>query len=289
MITPEEDDQLSRRYSLTGNSTTQSENEIEKFYRELELEMFGEEELPSMVGQTLEVPLNGDKSCSREDNKFISDETSVNSGMTEKFSTNGLDDELLEKEQNRSMISQCLLEDAYNELSKVDHSSNDPKEQDGNHYYYSSQPTQPLNRDQKTQQTGLNSMSSSNFQGRSNFNGSSKVMEYQEPYTSKKQTIPLHAGMTMFENCALLGGQNNTSFRRERTRRCSRRNDMNAGPKVQFVPPPTHLTPYHWLDDSDAGIISSGEHDTITISEDNFDDRTRIGRQHYTPYSNNVQ
>jgi len=39
-----------------GNSTTPSIMEIERFYRELELEMFGDFEPPSMVGQTLEVP-----------------------------------------------------------------------------------------------------------------------------------------------------------------------------------------------------------------------------------------
>jgi hypothetical protein len=39
-----------------GNSTTASVLEMEKFYRELELEMFGEDPPPSMVGRTLEVP-----------------------------------------------------------------------------------------------------------------------------------------------------------------------------------------------------------------------------------------
>ena len=38
-----------------GNSTTASALEIERFHRELELELFGDQELPSMVGQTLEV------------------------------------------------------------------------------------------------------------------------------------------------------------------------------------------------------------------------------------------
>lgn len=38
-----------------GNSTTASMLEMERFYKELELEMFGED-LPSFVGQTLEVP-----------------------------------------------------------------------------------------------------------------------------------------------------------------------------------------------------------------------------------------
>ncbi len=46
-----------------GNTSAFSPSiiEMEKFYRELELEMFGEEtELPSMVGQTLEVPLDNE-------------------------------------------------------------------------------------------------------------------------------------------------------------------------------------------------------------------------------------
>jgi hypothetical protein len=53
----ENDDTASSLSGFTlGNSTTASALEIENFYRELELEMFGDMELPSMVGQTLEVP-----------------------------------------------------------------------------------------------------------------------------------------------------------------------------------------------------------------------------------------
>ena len=40
-----------------GNSMSPSVLEMEKFYRELELEMFGDEPPPSMVGQTLELPV----------------------------------------------------------------------------------------------------------------------------------------------------------------------------------------------------------------------------------------
>lgn len=39
-----------------GNSTTASAKEMEYFYRELEIEMFGDASLPDMVGETLEVP-----------------------------------------------------------------------------------------------------------------------------------------------------------------------------------------------------------------------------------------
>lgn len=281
MIIPEEDDRPVRRYSLTGNSTTQSEIELERFHRELELEMFGEEELPSMVGQTLEVPLHGYRNYPRAGSKFISDESSVNSGMTEKYSTDGLDDELLEKEQNRSMISQYLLEDEEKEMMKVDQG-----EQDGNHYYHSSQPTQPLNMDQMTQQahSGWNRMNAADFPHRS-----SNPMEYHESYSRPKETVPLHAGMTMFDNCALLGDQTGTSYYGENSRRSSRssrRRDVNAGPKVQFRPPPTHFTPSHWMDGSDDNLLSSRGHNTITIFEDNFVDMREIERQNRNPYGN---
>lgn len=39
-----------------GNSTSASAKEMERFYRELEMEMFGDMPLPDMVGETLEVP-----------------------------------------------------------------------------------------------------------------------------------------------------------------------------------------------------------------------------------------
>mmetsp|Transcript_15955 Transcript_15955/g.39113 ORF Transcript_15955/g.39113 Transcript_15955/m.39113 type:complete len:560 (+) Transcript_15955:110-1789(+) len=56
-IVYENDDTESSLSAFTiGNSTTPSIMEIERFYRELELEMFGDIEPPSMVGQTLEVP-----------------------------------------------------------------------------------------------------------------------------------------------------------------------------------------------------------------------------------------
>lgn len=38
-----------------GNSTTASAKEIERFHHELEIELFGDQELPSMLGRTLEV------------------------------------------------------------------------------------------------------------------------------------------------------------------------------------------------------------------------------------------
>ena len=134
----ESDDQSSRRISL-GNSTSPSESEIERFYRELELEMFGDEELPSMVGQTLEVQLeNGDRNIKTE-------ECSVTSGITDRYSKEELDDELLEKEQNRSMISEYLLMEAVdNEPRKFDTSPHGHGEHDDNNFFSPTQLRNPL-------------------------------------------------------------------------------------------------------------------------------------------------
>ena len=282
VINSEEDDQLSRKYSVAGNSTTQSELEIERFYRELELEMFGDEELPSMVGQTLVVPLKDeDENNPRNVNSSRLDEISVNSGMTEKISRDGLDDELLEKEQDRAMISQYLLEDAENESPKFNYLQQDRGEHDGNQYYSSSHPTRPLHMDQMTRQHH-----SSWNQSISSVHEASMGMEYKDPYPSPQQTIPLHAGMTMFEDCALLGGRNDKSYSHGNRRRSSRKKDLNAGPKIQFLPPPTHLTPSHLMDGSDPQNISSRVHETITIYEDGFSDSfTRYERGIYA-YNN---
>lgn len=291
MIIPaeEEDDERSRRYSLAGNSTTPSEMEIERFYRELELEMFGEENMPSMVGQTLEVRLRGERSRSGVDDKFMPEDVSVASGMTERFSVgDGLNDALLEKEQNVSMISEYLLEDADNDVSKVDHASYDQGEEDRNQYYYSSQPAQPMHEEQEPQHDhfGWGSMGASDF---SNWNGSSEFVESQEPDVERqRETMPLHAGMTMFDDCALLGDAGKSkSYRRQKRRSSRRKKDTNAGPKVQYIPPPTHFSLSHWMDDPDPEIISPRGHDTITISEEIFHDKTQMERQYYNPSYNN--
>lgn len=63
-------DEFTLGATTLGNTSAFSPSiiEMEKFYRELELEMFGEEtELPSMLGQTLEIPLDAQR-----DNKNLS-------------------------------------------------------------------------------------------------------------------------------------------------------------------------------------------------------------------------
>ena len=282
MTMQEEDDQPSKRYSLTGNSTTQSELEIERFYRELELEMFGDEELPSMVGQTLEVPLEYvDRNHLKNSTGFRLDEASVNSSITDKH-RDDLDDVLLEKEENQSMISRNLLEEMDNETPKRRYSQEDPGDQDSKQCHLSLYTAPPLHMDQMTRQnpSGWNISTSRVFEV-------SVAMECKEPYHSRQETIPLHAGMTMFEDCALLGGRNDM-FSQDRRRRSTRKKDRNAGPKVQFIPPPIHLTPTQWMDGSDPYIIPSGVHETITICEDDFGERSARYERDFHAYKNNV-
>jgi len=63
-----DDDEFTLGATTLGNTSAFSPSiiEMEKFYRELELEMFGEEtELPSMVGQTLEVPFDAKRNITK--------------------------------------------------------------------------------------------------------------------------------------------------------------------------------------------------------------------------------
>ena len=81
----EDDDDYTLGATTLGNNsayTTPSTIEMENFYRELELELFGDEtELPSFVGQTLEVPL------SKFTNTSSSNANANNNGMVMKEDT----------------------------------------------------------------------------------------------------------------------------------------------------------------------------------------------------------
>jgi len=268
LILPEKEDQACSSKG-GNNSTTQSELEIERFYRELELEMFGDDEelyeLPSMVGQMLEVPainiLNNDVSVLRLDN------AAADSNESYQDYKDDFDDALLERERNRSMISQSLLQDAESDNSKNrNYVSSRYQHYEGRRPSYSAD-----SRGQNPRMTRVNESS-----------------KYQESHTNHQQTIPLHAGMTMFEDCALLGGQNGMSAYREKKKKrlSSHGRDPNAGPTVQYIPPPSHLPPSHWMEDSDQSLVPSRGHDTITICEDNFGGKNQNGNRDYYSYNN---
>jgi hypothetical protein len=93
-----------------GNSSTASALEMEQFYRDLELEMFGDMELPSMVGQTLEVP---GVDIAEEDRVYYSDAISfAERRMVDNFAIDGVPrahgDEQLDKDARQySSSEQC--------------------------------------------------------------------------------------------------------------------------------------------------------------------------------------
>jgi hypothetical protein len=260
LILPEEVDQACS--SKGGNdSTTQSELEIERFYRELELEMFGDDEelyeLPSMVGQMLEVPAINIPN--NDDNDLRSGNTAGSNEFYQDYKDD-FDDALLERERNRSMISQSLLEDAESDTSK--------------HRNYVSSRYQHYER----RRSSYSADSRGQDPRMTRVNQSSKYLESH----NHQQTIPLHAGMTMFEDCALLGGQNE----KKKKWHSSRRRDPNAGPTVQYIPPPSQLSPSHWMEDSDQSLVPFRGHDTITICEDNFGGKNQNGNRDYYSYNN---
>jgi len=285
LIIPKENHACSSTGSTLGNnSTTQSELEIERFYRELELEMFGDEGPFSMVGQTLEVPVVSIP------NNDITDLRLKNTVDSNEHYQDDFDDALLEQERNRSMISQYLLEDTENETSKVDRTCSNG-EQDA-----------VLPNSSLLQYTYPVHCISSRYQY-NEMKRSSCISDWQDPKMTRvsesstmarkykeshhhQQTIPLHAGMTMFEDCALLGGQNSTYIQCEKKKRQSPRphRDLDAGPKVQFIPPPTHISPSHWMEDSDQHFVPYLGHDTITIWKDNFGSKMRNGDQDHCSY-----
>mmetsp|Transcript_4086 Transcript_4086/g.6430 ORF Transcript_4086/g.6430 Transcript_4086/m.6430 type:complete len:673 (-) Transcript_4086:101-2119(-) len=299
LVVSEEDDYYSTfdAYTLGGNSTTPSQLEMERFYRELELEMFGDEELPSMVGQTLELPADippGEKVDDETSSVFnFNLDDSLNSGIPPSTSdlarrshrpgSDGDDlDAALERERNRSMISQSLLDDEESEAGKVDHPY-DHGDHDALHFHYPLQRMYPVHGDYVSSRyhaatSRLSSSLDSADPNRARWTESVVALEYQFKQQQQMEqqqyqpTIPLHAGMSMFEDCALLGGQNDEMpLYCEKSRR-SPRQDSNAGPKVQHLPPPSHLSPSHWMDDLDSPPVTfGGGYQTITINEDSDD------------------
>jgi transcriptional regulator with XRE-family HTH domain len=165
MIMSEEEDYYGSFdcFTLGGNSTTPSQLEMERFYRELELEMFGDEELPSMVGQTLEVPAGVTNGCFEISDSNINLDDSLNSGLRaspvdlfrlwnerrqssisaaspltgaeskDEATCDDLD-AALELEQNQSMISRSLLEDEEFASTRGD-ATNDQRDRDALYHY----------------------------------------------------------------------------------------------------------------------------------------------------------
>jgi hypothetical protein len=313
LVVSEQDDYYNSFDVLTlgGNSTTPSQLEMERFYRELEMEMFGDEELPSMVGQTLELPTDipaRERVCNEMMASFSSFnlDDSLNSGIPPSFTDimqlqrqrqkltqyqnhqrkgqpsgeEDLTDDLdaaLELEQNRSMISQSLLDDD-SESTKTDQPYYENyNDQDVFHHRYPLERMYPLHGDYCTSRyhSATNRVSCSSDSADQNRSRLTESVGLEYQFRQQPELLltpppePLHAGMTMFEDCALLGGYNPKYPCYDTKQRRPSWKDSNAGPKVHHMPPLTPFSPSHWMEDVDTPPLSfQGGIQTITISED---------------------
>jgi hypothetical protein len=347
LVVSEQDDFYSSFDGLTlgGNSTTASQLEMERFYRELEMEMFGDE-LPSFVGQTLELPTEipageriGNELMASMSSFNLDD--SLNSGIPpsvadliqfqrqqqqqqkqerqhqqRKGQPSGEEDykdyaddldAALELERNRSMISQSLLDDDSESTNKTDQQHYDHSDHDALHFHYPLQRMYPVHGDYISSRyhsvtSRLSSSLDSADPNRARLTESVVALEYQfkqqQPPPPSYPPVPLHAGMTMFQDCALLGGydQPQYPYYESHQQRPSRK-DSNAGPKIQHMPPPTPFSPSHWMEDVDSPPVSFQRGiQTITISEDcdsgeynnNSNNYYYPGRRSHTPRQQHV-
>jgi hypothetical protein len=322
--------EMSSSFDTLDHSTTPSQKELERFYYELELEMFGDEEIPSMVGQTLEITVSRSNYFDRAESRLSIGTLNLDDSMkngtangssdqtTEADTTSSavkavekgeeIDDEIdaaLEKEMDRSMISQSLLDDI--ELED-DECATDSQEVFHHHHHLPLQRMHPVHIDYissryHTANSRLSSSLDSADPERGRLTESVIAVEYefggsgrpqQQQYTEPQPPPPsipppLHAGMSMFQDCALLGSQNEFSIDltspssgmgRRKSRSSSRRDDY-AGPKVRHVPLLSHRSPTQWMDEEvdseNTPGAFTGCYDTITISEDTFDRSSLYG------------
>ncbi|KAG7366903.1 hypothetical protein IV203_029573 [Nitzschia inconspicua] len=332
LVASEDEDYFSAfdGFTLGGNSTTPSQLEMERFYRELELEMFGDEELPSMVGQTLELPSGTNEATQDYNESFESNinlDDSLNSGfpspanlvsfmkegrisnfsVTSQWSRAETKEDVycddldaaLELEQNRSMISRSLLEDDESEGTKLD-AVFEQGDRDSLYPHYLLESMHPPHGDYITSRYPsatsrfIGSMDSADLEkGRTT--ASLVAMEYQSSkphYHLDQQSLlplpnhltPLHAGMSMFQDCALLAVSSeyipSYSFRKQ----TSSTVDSNAGPRIQHLPPPNHFSPSHWMEDRDSIPLNFYQgYQTVTICEDSdpVDDSNEASLNYY--------
>jgi hypothetical protein len=296
-------------FTWSGNSTTPSQLEMEAFYRELELEMFGDEELPSMVGQTLEVPAGVSNDFKNFESNTILDD-SLNSGIPPSpaglFSRNWKRgrlstvsdtspltraessddatcddiDAALELEQNRSMISRSLLEDEEFIPTRGDATNDQGDRHSLNHHYPLERSMNVVHGDHVTSliTSGMSGSLDSSDPESGQSNKSVIAMEYQflpAPHQHQPHHNPLvpslHAGMSMFQDYAPLGVGSLCPSYSDRPGR-SLKVDWNAGPRIHHLPLPCHFSLSRWMEGIDSVSMNFEQgYETITICEDFLD------------------
>jgi hypothetical protein len=279
-----------------GNSTTASVLEMEQFYRDLELEMFGDMELPSMVGQTLEVPgleipeedrVYHDAPSATgypvDDGSLPPPNTNdINAGMQVHYELppgshiTPLDStEPLLLQQDRTMLNQPVEDDAYfpgihSQPSYPVGSAPVPPY----HHYPIHSPHYMAGDNPAGNPHFVNARLSDDPLDSADLNryyAYQSILALEQEYSRAARRPPSTQGSQHSSDSS----HRNSS---------SRQNSASDGPRIQYIPPSSHLSPTHWMEGEDGPAVRR-THETVTITEEGFEREDRSfsggGNRHY--------
>lgn len=253
-----------------GNSTTPSIMEIEKFYRELELEMFGDLEPPSMVGQTLEVPgvhIPEDEAYGDDDKIESSDRSDITTDIVVRDERHNLPAEFVLKthvHEGRALarhVSDVTVDD-FDDFRGESQSISRQRNhtwipQHFHDTYEDSAPRPPIYGEMPHEDFSRmsRSLESLDLGGSSrNLNGGGGVgvapMHYQ--YQAPSMRSPEH-----------FYGNHHQQISQGR-----RLQSLRDGPEIRHMPLQTHLSPSQFMGEAISGHFSRSVHEPVTICED---------------------
>jgi hypothetical protein len=316
-----EDDQVSCMSGFTlGNSETASVLEMEKFHRELELEMFGDMELPSMVGQTLEVP--GVEIP--EEDRVYRDPPSV-SGLQELpsfYSAISQRDESIEYVHSRLATTGNMIDHSeiiYNQseparipvsfeskeeiLANVDSSMLSwSLEQGGEFPSIQRQVSHPVpvgppaelyhhvphhgayyvpgDHPPANYARLSSTLDSAHAQASHPMVGG----DHQLCQPARGQSSNAFATSPNYPLAAPNGSSHHRDRSSQQPQPRSRCRAASDGPEIRYVPPPTHLSPTQWMEGSSDGPSIHRAYEPVTIIEDAYERDTRYFMGGGQPY-----
>ncbi|CAJ1946310.1 unnamed protein product [Cylindrotheca closterium] len=266
-IVYENDDTGSSLSGFTiGNSTTASIMEIERFYRELEMEMFGDlDEPPSMVGQTLEVPgVNiPDDQMYGEDTMEASDRSDLSIGTAGKH-RNTSADEVLKNHRGEGRVfarhaSEITMDDdlGLQESSSVSRQRNhgtripqyfhDNYEESPHPAMYGETSYDDYSRLSRT----VESLDLNHSPNTRNMGGTIEMpIHYQYPAPTMRAPEHFHRN------------QHRRSLSDRRVQ------SLRDGPEIRYMPLQAHISPSQFMGEGIPGQFSRNVHEPVTICED---------------------
>lgn len=266
-IVYENDDSGSSLSGFTiGNSTSPSIMEIERFYRELELEMFGDlDDPPSMVGQTLEVPgvdIPDDQAYGR-DVIESSDRSETNNeipNVAEQHNTTA--DEVLKNHRGEGRVfarhaSEITMEsiDELQESSSVSRQRNHGTRPQYFHDNYEESPHpamygETLYDDYSRLSRSLESLDLNHSRNTRNIDGVGAMsMHYQYPAPTMRSPEHFHRN-------------------RHRASQDRRLQSLRDGPEIRYMPIQSHISPSQFMGEGMPGSFNRNVHEPVTICED---------------------